>query len=787
MSKRTRKVVSWILVCVLAVIPLYSKGTVFSVYADEEETETEGTKRDADLLDETEATRNDAEPLDETDATKNDADLLDETDVTKVDAESQNETEAVKNDADSQNETEAVKNDAESQDETETVKENAESLNKPEGKKRDKGSAEEEGSGIYYCVQVEGFGEGDSYYVEYSYDGEKWIGALADDDEGEYTVIENVHDEFWFELKNIPEGITEEDTIFIRVTGKTEKPSLAFITCSLFDFDHDTEDLIELFAPDDVNCNVGGDENGIFIEVEVPFSHVLLDTNAHDRRLNLMADYIDAGDTAIAEEVNNYIYAYDTTEPEDTKARLAAELYNRFIEVAMFGEFGIRDDDPAVGQGYLRDRISPIGDPYQISALDGSGQSVKIDVQDYEIAWGNSQEDGKPFKQIIPVYALFDINDILVCVDYDKDKGTGETFYIRSGADVIPFTDDPEYPAEGSVIYYDFDDYNTIVAGGNGRMINALNKEGMYSVVCAGFYIGELDLTSMTVRVMKPNGTYIVLKGEGEEKEHGIIGDNGFATDIVWATGGSATASVYIGDTTVYLERLCDYIDGVEVKRITGIQLINEDYKDGVSIDDSDLDKIKLTFSSNFYDTVSLLITYSDGSEKELTIRRIGLVIQYTYLGGNPNEDEGDIVGEIRYDYREDILINFDYNYYAGEQILIMASYYHPTNDNTVSGGDDVSLFLTYDSGDIEVLDKTAYTPASENGVACTTFIIGFAPAKTFDGLVWLGNITEQTYERGGFHAMVVNAGFDSKTSYSGTQTGSDEGVYWDGSIRWFE
>jgi len=118
---------------------------------------------------------------------------------------------------------------------------------------------------------------------------------------------------------------------------------------------------------------------------------------------------------------------------------------------------------------------------------------------------------------------------------------------------------------------------------------------------------------------------------------------------------------------------------------------------------------------------------------------------------------------------------------------VVFANYYHPTNDNTVSGGDDVSLFLTYDDGTVEVLEKTAYNEATDGGVACTTFIIGFAESKTFDGYVWIGNITEQTYADGGFHATVVNSGYDSKTSYSGTQTGSGEGVYWDGSITWFD
>ena len=174
----------------------------------------------------------------------------------------------------------------------------AEDVAGPEGEKK----AEE--ASLNYVVSVEGLDIGDTYFVDYSYDGETWYGAKVEDEKEEHTVI-TVEEGFnciWFDLKNIPEGgIPEDGFVSIRVTGKSASPAMAFLSFSLTDYD----DKEEVFEPEGVNFKPDGDENGIYMTVDVPLSHILTDPEPLFRRLNVMAAYIDSGNPAIVEEAHS--------------------------------------------------------------------------------------------------------------------------------------------------------------------------------------------------------------------------------------------------------------------------------------------------------------------------------------------------------------------------------------------------------------------------------------------------------------------------------------------------
>ena len=504
------------------------------------------------------------------------------------------------------------------------------------------------------------------------------------------------------------------------------------------------------------------------------------DVDAAPHDLHLAVGYGNSGDKAITGSVDDYLYGYDA----DAVNRLATELYERFITVPMFGDFGI------TGPGDLAARIQPSGDPYTITVTTADGSTSSRNAQDYAVSWGADREDGSAVVSTIPVYTLSGDSEFLVCTDFDRDTGRGSTFYARTAnADEIAFYDTNTDQPLGCVIYSDITDYSKVAAGGNGSDLYIRTTDGLCAFEIYSRYL-ETTRWGTVCRILRPAETYVVLSGEGETKRYDGLGANAHSDDQVWRTGEGAQARVYIGNSAVWLEPLGAAVSGVATKSIASVTLADSSLAGGVTIGEVTGGRVRISFASNYYDQVPVTITYSDGSQESLLIVRVGLVIQYWYLF---DQGEGVHSSEIRYDCKAGSC-PFQYNYNAGEQILVYATYYHPTNDPTLNSGSGLFLNLRFANGTSRIISATdsahqfnGYLAAEDDAVATTSFLIGFAPAKVRDANgVWTDDITSQTYSEGAFHATVLNAGFDDDTTYGGTQSGSGEGVYWNGQINWF-
>ena len=507
-----------------------------------------------------------------------------------------------------------------------------------------------------------------------------------------------------------------------------------------------------------------------------------LDAAPHDMHFAL--SYPDSGDGTIINTVNNYIYGY----PANIENSLAKELYYRFIEVAMYGNFGISSVSD------LEAKITASGDPYTISVLEADGSSDTRPAQNYTVAWGMDAATGESVSQTIPVYTLSNVSEYLVCTDFNESTGTGTTFYSRiAGSDEVNFSSTGD--AACAITVSSLPNINNVQIGGNGTEKSVLNDDGIYSYSVCTFPSIQANLPeaewhryfSSTCRIMSTAKEYVVISGSGENKQYDGMGINGRNVDDVWTVGsGSQTqnAYVYIGETQVSLEALSG-----SGKTITGVTLTDASLADGVTIAGN-----TLTFGCNYYDTVPVNISFSDGSSKSIIINRIGLVIQYRYLEDDRDHDTTTASADaIYYDCKAGTC-SFTKDYDSGEQILIYATYYHPTADNTTGNSNDLYLNLTFSNGSSRIIYHTdsahnfsGYIAADGNSVATTSFIIGFAPAKNWDGNEWTSDITQQNYSEGAFYATVLNAGYDDEDSYGGTQTGSGRGVYWDGRITWYE
>ena len=506
----------------------------------------------------------------------------------------------------------------------------------------------------------------------------------------------------------------------------------------------------------------------------------------------LAMDYLNAGNPDILGESYGYLYAYGPGQTPHNEL-LARELYCRFISVPQYESFGLPVGDINVpeqveiaeeGIRALNDRIYYEGN-YSIDVImaDGSVQPRTVDI--YRVEWGNAWDGSGAVVGYYDVINLANPEEIIV-----RTAAENPTYYARTAyRDEVSFVDGEE---DYALLVYDAELGDGAAIGGNGCDVTLVAMDGglLAADLNTPFWMSDAVGTSYGTRIrfLFSGNTYISVAGSGEGKAYGGLGVNGVVTDTIFTTGENAEARVYIGESVVYVEPLS--VGNVINDGIASVALKDPSQAEGVILDTSDINKVKLTFKSNFYDTIPLTITYKSGVTKDITILRIGLLIQYTYLHGECNFNAGPSDDVLRCDFR-DGECPFTYNYFEGQQVIVYATYYHPTNDLTAAGGDDLYLNVLYDDGHREIIPHTGYVAETDNEVGVSWFIIGYAPAKKFDGTVWTENIVEQTYvnkygNSGGLSMTVLNAGFNNDTTFGGTQVGAGKGVHWDGKITWF-
>ena len=518
--------------------------------------------------------------------------------------------------------------------------------------------------------------------------------------------------------------------------------------------------------------------------------------------------YPNSGNPDIVNTADDYLYAYCPTQTKTVAELFAEELICRLMDPSLYEYFGMEEGDRSgnISELYSH-RIVTVGSPYSVNATNASGGTTPITVQDYKVTWGKSNVDGSPVISTLPVYTLNSDDKVLICTDFNESTGRGSTFYLCDlSSDSVNFSNGTLAPSEGIRFVVSNVNLSTSKTGGMGHISTLINGDGIctFEVIAGGegSYLRETyqdEIYASKIRLLKASEKYVTVKGEGESNNYGLIGDNGSTCDSIWATGNNtnAEARVYVGDSVIHLYPL-NSTTGMSGTSITSVTLADASQADGVTLDATNPSDITLSFESNFYDKVPLRITFEGGAVKYITITRVGLVIQYQYLGGDPDrgeDDNGDPIvdhGEIIQDYCNQS-IDYDYSYYSGEQVAIWATYYLPTNDPT-GGASDYMLYLTFNNGSHEIVyaDDNDHNfngrlnPGGAN-VKSVSFLIDFEQARDyFDGDVWIGQRDEFNYRRGGFYATVLNAGYNDNTTYSGTQIGSGKGVYWDGHISFY-
>ena len=518
-----------------------------------------------------------------------------------------------------------------------------------------------------------------------------------------------------------------------------------------------------------------------------------------------LAVYASAGDPAISDEVHRVLFAYECDDTDEIKERLATELWARFFKDApmlgfeeYYDETGSNAADKiaALQAVITYDNVAIPDGTVPVNMSDGTVQDRT--VRYFTVTWGtaldeNGDDTGEPVTTVVPVIQLDNIEEFLICTDFDDATGLGTQYFSRHAhADTEIFSASSGSSDSEAADWEEYllivPSWGNVVAGGNGSQMFYFNTDDMVSFQLNtmedefGDYfeaaVGYRGYGAL-VRVLWEGEVYVTVDGEGETQNIDGMGINSVAMDKVWHLGDDATASVYIGHTTVNLEPQIDTVS------ITGVTLKDASQRSGVTIDTTDPSKAVLTFSSNCISTVPLTITFSDGTTRDLTLERIGLVIHYQYMDdSNPYTLYCDCYHD------PSINVSFDRSDIPEGSLVIYAVYYHPTlyAGKTLSGEDNLYLNIQYASGYHEIIGHTdedrgfdGYLQAQSGAVATTTFLIGFIPNAGVEG-----TFVDKWGVAGGFSATVINGGYDDDTTYGGTQIGSGKGVYWNGTYRWY-
>ena len=528
---------------------------------------------------------------------------------------------------------------------------------------------------------------------------------------------------------------------------------------------------------------------------------------------NIPSDAIGSPDVTAA--AKKYIYAYANLDfdsdgyktGEDIKFALAEELLVKFR--GSYGMFGLYGD-----YGGERDEI---WDKAFTDAIEFS-KRINIDFTEYDIIYAkNAKNENEPITRYtatvnwgyaedhslisdtVYVYILNQPEQILICTDFDDDKGEGKSYYIR-----FAFGDKQKLVGNEEGSWDDVDEdyianviigsFSNVVAGGHGVTQYTKNVDtDLYTFQTVSYsYMKHyeenewrvLDFDTF-VKIFNTSKLYFATASEGEPCKYDFVSHDATnnAADKIWEAGGQYPVKLFIHDNILHIMPL-NGNSGVG-KALKDVRLLDQIPAAAITINNENTEDIVITFNSNFYDTVNFELIYADGDTGTFTVEREGIIIQYTGLNDNNLIDEIRDQGHNWLDlYGENNGNDLYYSYDCeAENFVVMATYYHSSSEQ---GKDNLSLIVTYDDGSTEIISSvdeehefSGYRSGADyNAVDTTTFIIGFMKADGTDFTFKKGD------HEGGFSVQVVNAGYNDSKSFGGALAGSGKGKYWDGNAH---
>lgn len=491
-------------------------------------------------------------------------------------------------------------------------------------------------------------------------------------------------------------------------------------------------------------------------------------------------------------ELNSELFAFgavdgdNDSDKEDLKYGIAKILYQEFGQGNRYqreGEaLGISDFNSVLNN------MTVDAQSFGKISVYKKDSNTSIDLNGYNVTFTGTETATSENHTFTAKVYLIDETNFQGTSDEQVIIKVNNKYFIRDAYSREENNEDELEEIEGAnaralVIVSDFDNKSDIKLFGNfATGTEEFSDESTQDMFSSGFSIllheqddnnPWKDLGDKFI-VMKPKFTGFTLTGSASTDS-----ENESLSPLAWSSTGSfnvtesnkdnANVDLYFGyDTAKINPTTTTDVTGLDVKGIESVKVSGDIPSNAVEVSEKDASgNYKITFKSNYYDTVPIEIVYEKNSggtiTKKTTINRVGIVIEGGRTAGGQNysihhgHDEG---GAINSDGT--ISDSWDNEPYGS---AVAATYYYPATNSPSEANVSLYVTITYTDGTVEqkIVETTKFTPATNESTAMSDYVL------------FVGSSDNQNYPVKVEAIAVPNA--DANGRFVGAKLGAGKGV----------
>lgn len=444
----------------------------------------------------------------------------------------------------------------------------------------------------------------------------------------------------------------------------------------------------------------------------------------------------------LQQELDNELFAFgavdsdNDSDTDDLKYGIAKILYQEFGQGSRYQREG-----EALGIGDFNsvlNNMTVAGSSFGKISVYKKGSDTSINLNGYNVTFTGTETNTSNTHTFTAKVYLIDETNFSGTSDEQVIIKVKDKYFIRDAYSRDQSASDLEQiegaNARALIIVSEFTKKSDIKLFGNfATGTEEFSDESTKDMFSSGFSImlhdrdaGVKDLGDKFI-VMKPTFTGFTLTGESTTQSPLAWSSTG-SFNVTESNSGNANVDLYFGYDTAEINPITE-VTGLDVKGIESVNVSGDIPSNAVEVSEKDENgNYKITFKSNYYDTVPIEIVYEKNNggtiTKKTTINRVGIVIEGGRTAGGQNysihhgHDGG---GAINSDGT--ITNDWNGNKYGS---AVAATYYYPESSNPSEANVSLYVTITYTNGTVEqkIVETTKFTKAENGNTAMSDYVL---------------------------------------------------------------